>query len=601
MKTLMKEGIYRIYISVFFGAIFIFLFLSVVTFKQINDLSDIQLKITNTYEIQQESQLLLTDLIDAENGQRGFLLTRDSSLLEPFYNADNKIKNHIQKLKNLTKDNPAQLRHMAALSSLNNWRLQYLQDILDDYAPLGQMTDYSLAKISESKKIMDSCRAQIAQIRKIEFDLLKERKRINNQQIQSTSIFALIAMLVSLLIILIAFYKIDFDLRRLRRILKELNISNEKLNIAQKAGNIGQWVWNITNETIIFSDQHYKQLGYESGEYQTLDDFFKLVHPEDVVLVERITNAIVKEELDEGIVYRMIKKDGSIIYLQSYYHFVEDENGDTLAVGVNNDVTKDVMHAQDLEMRNDSLIRANNELASFNYIASHDLQEPLRKIQMFISRIDSDEETIIAGRSANYFGKIKDAANRMQILINDLLAFSRLNKTDKIQENIDLDVMLENIQQEWSQTIEEKKAVIQIEELGNLVGVPFLIQTLFSNIIGNSLKYSLPDRLPIIKISKRTISSQEIAAYDEEDEIQFHEIKIEDNGIGFDNKFAEKIFQLFQRLHDKNSYAGTGIGLAICKKIVEAHNGFICAEGKPNIGAQFIIHLPVTSELTVTK
>jgi len=590
----MKENTYRTYIAVFFIAIFLFLFFSVITFKQINDLITIHEKETHTYEVQQKTQLLLADLINAETGQRGFLLTRDSSFLEPYFMAEGNIGLHLSDLRGLTKDKPAQQQNIKDLEVLNKKRLKYLTDVMDDYAPEGYMTNYTESKMYIGKKLMDSCRDQLIAIKDIEFERLKKTQAQSDDKVRSASIFALVAMLVSLLIILIAFYKIDYDLTKMRKILKNLNLANHKLTIAQEVGNIGQWVWNITKNTIVYSDQHYKQLGYVPGDYaEELDSFFNMVHKDDLDQVTLIGEHIMAGQHTDDAVYRMHKKDGSLAYLISKYNFTTDkESGDKMAIGVNIDVTNDVLNAKGLELRNESLIKANNELSSFNYIASHDLQEPLRKIQMFISRIDSDEETKISGRSEQFFEKIKNAANRMQILINDLLAFSRLNKTDKVMEAIDLNSLFDNIRSEWSQSIEEKKAQLELSNMPEIQGVPFLIQTLFSNLIGNSLKYCKADEALTIKITHEHIGSQKMKFYEGDDYQRFHKISIQDNGIGFEQEYADKIFELFQRLHDKNTFAGTGIGLAICKKIVESHDGYIQAIGKPGIGSTFEVYLP---------
>jgi len=595
MHTVMKENTYRTYIAVFFIAIFLFLFFSVITFKQINDLISIHEKETHTYEVHQKTQLLLADLINAETGQRGFLLTRDSSFLEPYFMAEGNVGIHMSDLRKLTQDQPEQLQNITKLEALNKKRLKYLNDVMDDYAPEGYMTNFTESKMYTGKKLMDSCRDQLISIKDIEFDRLKKTQAQSDDKVRSAAIFALVAMLVSLLIILIAFYKIDYDLNKMRKILKNLNLANNKLTIAQEVGNIGQWVWNITQNTIVYSDQHYKQLGYAPGEYpEKVESFFDMVHKEDLDQVSKIGEHILAGQHTEDVVYRMYKKDGSIAYLVSKYNFTEDkESGDKIAIGVNIDVTNDVLNAQGLEIRNESLIKANNELSSFNYIASHDLQEPLRKIQMFISRIDTDEQTNISGRSEQFFNKIKNAANRMQILINDLLAFSRLNKTDKVMEAIDLNNLFENIRTEWSQTIEEKQAVLEVSDMPEIQGVPFLIQTLFSNLLGNSLKYCDPDRSPIIKITYEKVGSQKLPFYEGDDYQRFLKVSIQDNGIGFENEFASKIFELFQRLHDKNTFAGTGIGLAICKKIVESHDGYIQANGQLGIGSTFDVYLPI--------
>jgi light-regulated signal transduction histidine kinase (bacteriophytochrome) len=179
----------------------------------------------------------------------------------------------------------------------------------------------------------------------------------------------------------------------------------------------------------------------------------------------------------------------------------------------------------------------------------------------------------------------------MRILIQDLLQFSRTNKAEKVFEEADLNSLLENSKQELAQIIEDKKAVIENNELPILNVIPFQIQQLFTNLISNSLKYSKEDTTPIIKINCSTIVANEEEILPNNN-TKYHKITVADNGIGFEQEYAKKIFILFNRLHNKNEYEGTGIGLAICKKIVENHKGFIFAKGTANEGATFTIYLP---------
>jgi light-regulated signal transduction histidine kinase (bacteriophytochrome) len=180
----------------------------------------------------------------------------------------------------------------------------------------------------------------------------------------------------------------------------------------------------------------------------------------------------------------------------------------------------------------------------------------------------------------------------MRILIEDLLQYSRTTKTEKVFEDTNLNDLLENVKIDLAQFIEEKHAKIQNQSLPKLKVIPFQIQQLFANLINNSLKYSKADTIPEIKITCKKVSAADEEFIPKSTKDKFYKITFKDNGIGFEQEYAEKIFVLFNRLHNKNEYEGTGIGLAICKKIVENHRGFIFATGKPNAGATFIIYLP---------
>ncbi len=230
-----------------------------------------------------------------------------------------------------------------------------------------------------------------------------------------------------------------------------------------------------------------------------------------------------------------------------------------------------------LEEKNRELERSNKELESFNYIASHDLQEPLRKIQTFLSMIAQRKNDPAVLN--NYMDKISLSADRMSNLIQDVLTYSRLAADNKVV-SVDLNKIIDNVVSDFELLISEKGAVVNRDKLPAINGIPLQMHQLFSNLISNSLKYN--EGNPVISITSRLIEGQP----------KMVEIKLADNGIGFDQQYSDQIFTLFKRLHGKSEYAGTGIGLSICKKIVEQHHGTISATSNEGKGALFTIQLP---------
>ena len=250
-------------------------------------------------------------------------------------------------------------------------------------------------------------------------------------------------------------------------------------------------------------------------------------------------------------------------------------------------------YQNDLETKNRELIQSNTELASFTYIASHDLQEPLRKIQTFSNRIlDKENENFSAG-TRDYFERITAASSRMQNLITALLNYSRTTSSDIDYMPADLNEIVKEVKNNLREYFEESGTVIEVARLPELNVIPHQINQLFTNILINALKYRKPGIKPLIKIDADMVALPEIESKPSGYTDNYWKISISDNGIGFEQKYEDKIFELFQRLHTNAEYEGTGVGLAICKKIVQNHNGFIKAIGEPGTGSIFNVYLPI--------
>jgi PAS domain S-box-containing protein len=296
-----------------------------------------------------------------------------------------------------------------------------------------------------------------------------------------------------------------------------------------------------------------------------------------------------------------IRKDGSAFWGTTVITTLHDKNGNVTGfTKLTRDLTE-IKSAEDklkeysksVEQKNRRLEQVNKELESFSYIASHDLQEPLRKIQAFTSRLLQKESANLSEWGLDVFSKIQTAANRMQKLIEALLNFSKLDQYEEEFIITDINLLLEESKVNLVEIIEEKKAIIESANLVSMEVIPVQFQQLLTNILNNALKYSKPNIPPRIKISSEIIEGKYIRHLNAVENTRYQLIKVTDNGIGFEQQYAEKIFELFQRLHGKAEYEGTGIGLSICKKIVENHGGIISAKGEPGVGAEFNMYFPI--------
>jgi PAS domain S-box-containing protein len=287
-----------------------------------------------------------------------------------------------------------------------------------------------------------------------------------------------------------------------------------------------------------------------------------------------------------------VRKDGSKFWGLIAVTALHDKDGEVIGFSkVTRDLTDKKLAEDRVAAYLAELEIQNSELEQFAYVASHDLQEPLRKIQTFTELIQEnyqDEEFV-----NRYFEKLNSSARRMSELIKSLLNYSRLTKTKSESEKIEinLDEIVSEVRQDFELMIAEKKATIICDPLPVVIGHRTQIGQLFSNIISNSLKYS--KEAPVIKITAKITSRDEIVDAPKTLIAQhYHKISFQDNGIGFEQEYNKLIFSLFQRLHGKREYSGAGIGLALCKKILENHHGYIEGSGVLGKGATFTIYLP---------
>ncbi len=248
---------------------------------------------------------------------------------------------------------------------------------------------------------------------------------------------------------------------------------------------------------------------------------------------------------------------------------------------------------EELRDINQELVSMNKELEAFTYISSHDLQEPLRKIQTFAGRILEKEDKNLSEKGKTYFNLMQNAAQRMQKLIDDLLDFSRLNTTERVFERVNLGTIVEKVIASFNESIEEKQATVEMETMCEADVIVFQFRQLMHNLISNALKFSKPGVKPKIKIKSRIEKGSIFKVKNLEQDKKYCHISVSDNGIGFEEKFNEKIFEVFQRLHSKDKYPGTGIGLATVKKIIVLHNGVIEVKSALKKGTTFDIYIPL--------
>lgn len=377
--------------------------------------------------------------------------------------------------------------------------------------------------------------------------------------------------------------------------------SEERLRLAVTAAETGLWDLDLTTGLTMTSPEHRKIFRYAKKEQWNRHLFMEFVHPVDRELVDQAFQTCL-ETGSMSYEARIIRPDKTERWIRVSGTTVYDKkHNPARMLGTVLDITEQKKAKEELEKTvlartselvtsNEELEKSNHELEQFAYIASHDLQEPLRKIQTFADMVKEhlDDSTL----TQKYFDKIYTSAKRMSRLINDVLNYSRLSKTGEQFIETDLNKVLKDVLSDFELLIEQKQATVNYTDLPTIKGIPLQLHQLFGNLVSNSLKFS--EGKPVINITAKTLSLAAVQEYPRlKENREYVQLVFSDNGIGFEQQYAEQIFIIFQRLNNIRSYSGTGIGLALCKKIVDHHDGIIMAKSAIGEGATFTIILPV--------
>jgi PAS domain S-box-containing protein len=390
--------------------------------------------------------------------------------------------------------------------------------------------------------------------------------------------------------------------RRAERLIRE---GEERFRMAVESTQIGIWEYDAYYHELRWSEESQKIWGIPVNAPIDKGLLKKLIYPADydfvLQKVKQIMNPVNAGKFDiQFRIHRQDDNDIRWVSIQGKVHFDAHHIAEKF-IGTILDITTEKMAKEKLENMvllrtkeltqiNEQLEKSNHSLEQFAYIASHDLQEPLRKIQVFSELIQNK----LPGNDTLqlYFNKVTSSAQRMSRLIRDVLDYSRLSAIDTPFEEVNLNLLMKEVLIEFDVLIEQKKAIIHCENLPVIKGSPLQLSQLFRNLISNSLKFCITD--PAITITTNRYNAAQIPGYINSSKIEEHFIGIifKDNGIGFSPQYAEQIFSIFQRLNTHQAFSGTGIGLALCKKIVENHHGFISAVSEIGAGATFTIFLP---------
>jgi signal transduction histidine kinase len=403
-------------------------------------------------------------------------------------------------------------------------------------------------------------------------------------------------------------------------------LTQERLKMAQRVGHIGTFEWDIQQNHIIWTPELEALYGLPSGGFEgKYENWVQRVHPDDLPMAEDNLSTAVAGGPPYNIEFRVLWPDETEHWLLAKGEITSynEQNRPLRMIGVNIDISerkatelqlslmyqnlqdlnttleaKVEQRTEVLQQLNTELQRSNQELQDFAYVASHDLQEPLRKIQAFGNLLEEEYGQGLGDGKA-YIDRMRNAATRMRILIDDLLTFSRVTTKAAPFARIDLNAIVRQVIDDVEPRLQATNGTIEAQPLPIIEADPGQMHQMFQNLIVNALKFHRPNVPPNVRVfaETRDIPSVELAATPQPTQ-HYCLIFIEDNGIGFDEKYLDRIFTVFQRLHGKSDYEGTGIGLAVVRKIIERHDGTITAKSSVGKGTTFVITLPIAQQKT---
>jgi PAS domain S-box-containing protein len=380
---------------------------------------------------------------------------------------------------------------------------------------------------------------------------------------------------------------ISRDITGRKQIDEALSRLNERFELANEAAGVGIWDWDIAAGHIEWTPHMFRLFGLEPhGAHASFDTWHSAMHPEDRKTAETRVSQALKERATLFNEFRIIKPDGEVRWIYSQGRGMYDDEGRPMSMlGICMDITKRKQAEDALKMSEErhkelagELMRSNSELELFAYAASHDLREPLRKITTFADRLRFHLGGKLDDKAGDYLERMEGAAKRMKELIEGLLKLSKITTQAEPFKRVELREVLSGILSDMEVAIDRSGAIIEAGDLPAIEADPLQMRQLFSNLLSNALKFS--NEPPRVLIGSRQIEGQAF------------EITVADNGIGFDEKYLDTIFQPFQQLHDRGEYEGVGMGLAICQRIVSRHRGKITARSAKGRGTVFVITLP---------
>lgn len=596
---------------IFLGALIVLISVSLMTYRNLdNYINEVKL-VRHSSSVFRIVENVLSSVKDAETGHRGFQLTRDSSYLLPYHASLQELPGMLRQLDSLVEDNYLQRRYVDSLQLLINTQYLLINRILSNAQRSSLYMDRYESKLLKDGKInMDKIRDTIGKIRSLEEEVYTSRIA-TEAGYRNIAPFSLLAFtILSVFGVAYLFARVTGALEQKRQAeigLKEnLKILEKEITEKQFAQRTVQNILDHSLDGIMAFDSVRNDQGEIVDFEWILANFISsqtlgrgrmdLIGARFLDIIPDANNAglfeIYKEVVETGV-SQQFEREFHLVNDIRWFYMAAVKLDDGLIVTYT-DVTGKHQAEDQLKQYAEELKRSNQDLEQFAYVASHDLQEPLRKIRAFGDRLSAKYQDKLDDVGMEYISRMQQASARMQKLIEDLLSFSRISSGHEQFTRLDVTSVVNEVIEDIEGQILRERAKIGVRPIAAITGDRSQVKRLFQNLISNAIKFHEPGAHPVVEISGSIVSAAEAEKEFSAplSESSYVRIVVKDNGIGFDDKYTEKIFNIFQRLQGRAEYEGTGIGLAICRKIMTNHRGYIRAKSAIRKGSEFILIFP---------
>ncbi len=573
--------------------------IAVITYRSTHGFLNTAQLVARSRHVLEVQESLRRNLIEAENNVRGYLLAADEQYLPAYDRAQQGLIDDFNALKILTHDRTEQQRQLDALRPLLAKKSAILKSAMTTRHTTGIEAAAMILGDGEDQRVSTEMRELLEAFVNEEQQLLVQREQFTRDIGRSTTAIIIVGTVLSFIILGTAVVFILRDIAARRRAEEALAEEHNLLRSVIDAMPEHVFVKDVQGRYVLDNVAHRQFIGanrLREIEGKKSDDFLPLdlaqqFMTDDEKVLRNGTRVLNREE-------QIIDRHGNICWLSTTKVPLRDVDGNCIGlVGVSSDISIRKRAEERLRLTAEQLRRSNYELEQFASVASHDLQEPLRKIQAFGDRLQRKCGEAVGEEGRDYLGRMQDAARRMQTLLHDLLTLSRVTSQARPFEQVNLGGIVHEVVGDLEVRIEQSSAKIEVGNLPTIDADPAQMRQLFQNLISNAMKFQRHGSAPEVFISAkiREMTEEQLPGASAGDEIC--QIMVQDNGIGFDEKYLDRIFTVFQRLHSRSEYEGTGIGLAVCRKILDRHGGIISAKSAEGQGATFIVTLPVKQRM----